>query len=55
MFWAEIKIIYLSILSIYLRDDIIHQFLGPEICNSDLVRNSKLKQDEKDWLDRPLS
>jgi hypothetical protein len=38
-----------------LRDDIIHQFLGPEICNSDLVRNSKLKQDEKDWLDRPLS
>jgi hypothetical protein len=38
-----------------LRDDIIYQFLGPEICNSDLVRNSKLKQDEKDWLDRPLS
>jgi hypothetical protein len=38
-----------------LHNDIIYQFLGPEICNSDLVRNSKLKQDEKDWLDSPLS
>jgi hypothetical protein len=38
-----------------LHDNVIYQFLVPEICNSDVVQNSKLRQDEKDWLDRPLT
>jgi exonuclease III len=39
----------------HLPDDIIETFLGPEILNSDLVRNSKLSNDESAWLDRPLT
>jgi hypothetical protein len=34
---------------------VIEDFLGPEICNSNIVRDSKLTQGEKNWLDRPLT
>jgi hypothetical protein len=36
-------------------DNIIEEFLGDEIINSDLVKNSKLTVDESTWLDRPLT
>jgi hypothetical protein len=32
----------------------IEEFLGPEICNSDLVNNSRLTADESESLDMPL-
>jgi hypothetical protein len=38
-----------------LPDDVIEQFLGEEICNNDIVKNSKLMQAERDWLDRPFT
>jgi len=33
----------------------IENFLGPDICNSDIVTNSKLTEPEKNELDRPLT
>jgi hypothetical protein len=33
----------------------IEEFLGSEICNSELIKNSKLTEDEKDNLDRYLT
>jgi hypothetical protein len=33
----------------------IEDFLGPEICNSELIKNSKLTEDEKDNLDKDLT
>jgi hypothetical protein len=36
-------------------DNCITDFLGQEICESPVVRNSKLTADEKEALDRPLS
>jgi hypothetical protein len=36
-------------------ENIIEEFLGEEIVNSDLVRNSRLTADESTWLDRPLT
>jgi exonuclease III len=38
-----------------LPDSVIDDFLGPDIVNSPLVQNSKLSQDEADWLDSPLT
>jgi hypothetical protein len=38
-----------------LPDNVIENFLGPEILDSDLVKNSKLTQEESIWLDRPLT
>jgi hypothetical protein len=38
-----------------LNDNIIEEFLGPDVLNSDLVRNSKLSPEESAWLDRPLT
>jgi exonuclease III len=38
-----------------LPDNVIELFLGPEILDSRLVQNSKLTQEEAEWLDRPLS
>jgi hypothetical protein len=32
----------------------VEEFLGPAICNSDLVKNSRLTADESDSLDMPL-
>jgi hypothetical protein len=36
-------------------DNCITDFLGQEICESPVVRNSKLTADEREALDRPLS
>jgi hypothetical protein len=38
-----------------LPDDVIEQFLGEDICNNEIVKNSKLTQAERDWLDRPFT
>jgi len=36
------------------HENIIENFLGPEIVNSEMVQNSKLTPDEREALDRPL-
>jgi hypothetical protein len=36
-------------------NNIIEDFLGDEIVNSAIVRNSRLSEDESLWLDRPLT
>jgi Reverse transcriptase (RNA-dependent DNA polymerase) len=38
-----------------LNDTCIEDFLGPAICNSNIVQDSKLTNDEKTWLDRPIT
>jgi hypothetical protein len=38
-----------------LEENCIENFLGPEICNNDLVKNSKLSADETAFFDRQLS
>jgi hypothetical protein len=36
-------------------EDCIENFLGPEICDNDIVKNSKLNAEEKIYFDRQLS
>jgi hypothetical protein len=38
-----------------LRDNCIEEFLGADICNNEIVRNSKLTREESDFFDTPLS
>ena len=38
-----------------LSDTVIEDFLGPDICNSDIVQNSKLSVRERESLEGPLT
>jgi hypothetical protein len=38
-----------------LDDNAISDFLGPDICNSDIVRNSKVTDPERERMEAPLS
>jgi hypothetical protein len=38
-----------------LPEEVSEKFLGPHLIGSDMVQKSKLTQDERTWLDRPLS
>jgi hypothetical protein len=38
-----------------LPDNVIEDFLGPDICNSSIVQNSKLIDTEKQYLNRPFT
>jgi hypothetical protein len=40
---------------IAMPENVIEEFLGPDIVNSEIVRNSILTEYESSWLDRPLS
>jgi hypothetical protein len=47
--------IYSQNQGIFLNDDVIEEFLGPDICNIVLTRNSKLSDAEKNIFEREIS